>query len=44
MLSRTEREAMKLLSKSKYGYKFLPYWMKEKGPKQVTEHQLKMGV
>jgi hypothetical protein len=42
MLSRTEREAMKLLSKSKYGYKFLPYWMKEKGPKQVTEHQLKM--
>jgi hypothetical protein len=42
MLSRTEREAMKLLSKAKYGYKFLPYWMKEKGPKQTTEHQLKM--
>ena len=42
MLSRTEREAMKLLSKSKYGYKFLPFWMKEKGPKQTTDHQLKM--
>lgn len=42
MLSRTEREAMKLLSKSKYGYKFLPQWMKERGPRQVTEHQLKM--
>jgi hypothetical protein len=42
MLSRTEREAMKLLSKSKYGYKFLPFWMKEKGPRQVTDHQLKM--
>lgn len=42
MLSRTEREAMKLLSKSKYGYKFLPFWMREKGPKQTTDHQLKM--
>ena len=42
MLSRTEREAMKLLSKSKYGYKFLPFWMRDKGPKQTTDHQLKM--
>lgn len=42
MLSRTEREAMKLLSKSKYGYKFLPFWMREKGPRQTTDHQLKM--
>jgi len=42
MLSRTEREAMKLLQKSKYGYRFLPQWMKERGPKQLTEHQLKM--
>lgn len=42
MLSRTEREAMKLLAKSKYGYRFLPQWMKERGPTQVTDHQLKM--
>jgi hypothetical protein len=42
MLSRTEREAMKLLSKSKYGYKFLPFWMRSKGPAQTTDHQLKM--
>jgi hypothetical protein len=42
MLSRTEREAMKLLAKSKYGYKFLPQWMKERGPTQTTDHQLKM--
>lgn len=42
MLSRTEREAMKLLAKSKYGYRFLPYWFKERGPKQTTDHQLKM--
>ena len=32
MLSRTEREAIKLLSKSKYGFQFLPQWMKDKGP------------
>lgn len=42
MLSRTERESVKLLAKSKYGYKFLPQWMKERGPKQVTDHQQKM--
>lgn len=42
MLSRTERESVKLLAKSKYGYRFLPQWMKERGPKQVTDHQLKM--
>lgn len=28
MLSRTERDAAKLLDKAKYGYKFLPDWMK----------------
>jgi hypothetical protein len=28
MLSRTEREAIKLLSKAKYGYRFLPEWMR----------------
>jgi len=42
MLSRTEREAMKLLAKCKYGYRFLPPWMRERGPKQTTDHQLKM--
>jgi hypothetical protein len=42
MLSRTERESVKLLAKSKYGYRFLPVWMKERGPKQTTDHQQKM--
>jgi len=42
MLSRTEREAAKLLAKAKYGYRWLPAWMKEVGPGQVTDHQLKM--
>jgi hypothetical protein len=42
MLSRTERESVKLLSKAKYGYRFLPQWFKLRGPAQVTEHQLKM--
>jgi len=42
MLSRTEREAAKLLQKSKYGYRWLPQWMKERGPSQITDHQLKM--
>lgn len=42
MLSRTERESVKLLAKSKYGYRFLPAWMRERGPQQTTDHQLKM--
>lgn len=32
MLSRTERDAVKLLQKAKYGYRFLPDWMKYRGP------------
>lgn len=32
MLSRTERDAVKLLQKAKYGYRFLPEWMKWRGP------------
>lgn len=32
MLSRTERDAIKLLAKSKYCFKFLPEWMKFRGP------------
>lgn len=30
MLSRTERDAIKLLAKAKYGLRFLPEWMKER--------------
>lgn len=43
MLSRTEREAAKLLAKSKYGFRFLPNWMKDRGPALISEHQLKMA-
>jgi hypothetical protein len=43
MLSRTEREAMKLLSKSKYGFKFLPKWMILRGPSIIDNNQLKMS-
>lgn len=32
MLSRTERDAIKLLAKAKYSYRFLPEWMKFRGP------------
>jgi len=42
MLSRTEREAAKLLLKAKYGYKMLPQWMKVRGPALVSDNQLKM--
>mgnify|MGYP000199116800 CR=1 FL=1 len=42
MLSRTEREAAKLLQKSKYGFKMLPDWMKARGPGLVSDNQLKM--
>lgn len=41
MLSRTEREAIKLLQKSKYVYKFLPDWMKFRGP-PMNETQTKI--
>lgn len=42
MLSRTEREATKLLGKSKYGLKSLPAWMKERGPQVTSDNQTKM--
>jgi hypothetical protein len=32
MLSKTERDAILLMAKAKYGYRFLPEWMKNKGP------------
>jgi hypothetical protein len=42
-LSRTERESVLLLRKSKYGFQHLPDWMLERGPKSLVEHQQKMG-
>ena len=42
-LSRTEREAVLLLRKTKYGFKHLPEWMTERGPKSIMEHQQRMG-
>ena len=41
-LSRTEREAVLLLRKTKYGFKHLPDWMLERGPTQLVEHQQRM--
>ncbi len=35
MLSRNEREAIKLLSKADYAYKRLPEWMRERMPKRI---------
>jgi hypothetical protein len=42
-LSRTEREAVLLLRKTKYGYQHLPKWMVERVPKSLVEHQQRMG-
>ena len=42
-LSRTEREAVLLLRKTKYGMKHLPDWMLDRGPKSLVEHQQRMG-
>jgi hypothetical protein len=41
-ISRTEREAVLLLKKTKYGYRNLPKWMLERGPASMVEHQQKM--
>jgi hypothetical protein len=43
MLSRAEREAIKLLAKAKYGYKFLPPWMLERGPTLLDDNQTRMS-
>lgn len=43
MLSKAEREAVKLLGKSKYGYKYLPEWMLERGPSLIDNNQTKMS-
>jgi len=42
MLSKTEREAGKLLSKAKYIYKFLPTWLRQEGPALLQNNVLKM--
>ena len=43
MLSRTEREAIKLLGKAKYGSRFLPEWMKLRGP-VINDTQTKIEM
>jgi hypothetical protein len=42
MLSKTERDAVKLLEKAKYGSRFLPDWMKFRGP-VMQINQTRMG-
>ena len=42
LISRTEREAIDLLAKVKYGYQHLPNWIRSRGPKLVTDHQQRM--
>lgn len=42
-LSRTERDAAKLLKKGKYGYSRLPEWMKARGPKLTADTQSKLS-
>jgi hypothetical protein len=42
LLSRTEREAVDLLAKTKYGYAHLPQWLKDRGPRLMAEHQQRM--
>jgi hypothetical protein len=42
MLSRNEREAQKLLSKTDYAYKRLPDWLKEHGAKRLDKNVMKM--
>jgi hypothetical protein len=44
MLSRTERDAIKLLAKAKYGLRFLPEWMKFRGPPvNMTQTKIEMA-
>ncbi len=42
MLSRTEREAIKLLGKAKYGYTAMPAWLKQRGPDMTSNNQTKL--
>lgn len=41
-LSRTERDAAKLLRKAKYAYDRLPAWMRDRGPTRITNTQSKI--
>ena len=41
-ISRGERESIDLLKKSKIGYRNLPTWMLERGPKLLSEHVQQM--
>jgi hypothetical protein len=41
-ISRGERESIDLLKKSKIGYRNLPLWMLERGPKLLSEHVQQM--
>jgi hypothetical protein len=41
-ISRGERESIDLLKKSKVGFRYLPTWMHERGPKLLSEHQQMM--
>jgi len=43
MLSKTEREAAKLLAKSKYIYKFIPEWLRASGPELIQNNLLKLA-
>ena len=43
MLSKTEREATKLLAKAKYIYKFIPDWLRLSGPELMQNNVLKMA-
>lgn len=41
-ISRTEREAVLLLKKTKFGFRNLPKWILDRGPASLVEHQQKM--
>ena len=43
LISKTERESAKLLQKAKYGYRFLPEWMKLRGPLRTENTQAKLS-
>lgn len=43
MLSRTERESIKLLAKTKYAYKFLPEWVRLRGPDLLDKTRQSMS-
>jgi len=42
-LSRTERESVLLLRKTKYGFKHMPEWLVDRGPESLVEHQQRMA-